>query len=78
LPLFHYCAAEALFYKPECLGSIPDNIIAFLNRRNYFGRTMALGSNQPVTEMSTKNFHLGKVWPARKGDNLTAICELTV
>jgi hypothetical protein len=38
---------------------------------------MALGSTQPLTEMSTKNLPRGKERPARKAD-LTAICELTV
>jgi hypothetical protein len=36
---------------------------------------MALGSTQPLTEMSTKNFLGGEGRPARKADNLTAICE---
>jgi hypothetical protein len=36
---------------------------------------MALGSTQPLTEMSTRNFPGDKVWSARKVDNLTAICE---
>jgi hypothetical protein len=36
---------------------------------------MVLGSTQPLTEMSTKNLPLGKGRPARKADNLTAICE---
>jgi hypothetical protein len=36
---------------------------------------MALGSTQPVTEMSTRNLPEGKGRPARKADNLTAICE---
>jgi hypothetical protein len=36
---------------------------------------MALGSTQPQTEMSTRNLPGGKGWPARKVDNLTAICE---
>jgi hypothetical protein len=38
-------------------------------------RTMALGSTQPLTEMSTRNLPGGKGRPARKTDNLTAICE---
>jgi hypothetical protein len=37
---------------------------------------MALGSTQPVTEMSTRNLPGGKGRPARKADNLTAICVL--
>jgi hypothetical protein len=36
---------------------------------------MALGSTQPLTEMSTSNFPGGKGRPARDADNLTAICE---
>jgi hypothetical protein len=36
---------------------------------------MALGSTQPLTEMSTRN-HFGVKDPTeRKVDNLTAICE---
>jgi hypothetical protein len=37
--------------------------------------TMALGSNQPLTEMSTKNLSGGKGRPGRKADNLSAIYE---
>jgi hypothetical protein len=36
---------------------------------------MALGSTQPLTEMSTRNLPGGKGRPARKVGNLTAICE---
>jgi hypothetical protein len=36
---------------------------------------MALGSTQSLTEMSTSNLRGGKGQPARKADNLTAICE---
>jgi hypothetical protein len=36
---------------------------------------MALGSTQPLTEMSTRNIPEGKGQPARKADNLTDICE---
>jgi hypothetical protein len=39
---------------------------------------MALESTQPQTEMSTRNLAEGKGRPARKADNLTAICEPTV
>jgi hypothetical protein len=35
---------------------------------------MALGSTQPLTELSTKNLPGGKERAARKVDNLTAIC----
>jgi hypothetical protein len=36
---------------------------------------MALRSTQPLTEISTRNFSVGKGWPARKADNFIAICE---
>jgi hypothetical protein len=39
---------------------------------------MALGSTQPLTEMSTRNIPGGEGRPARKAENLTAICEPTV
>jgi hypothetical protein len=36
---------------------------------------MALGSTQPLTEMSTRrNLSGDKWWPPREADNLTAIC----
>jgi hypothetical protein len=34
-----------------------------------------MGSTQPPTEMSTGNLPEGEGRPARKADNLTAICE---
>jgi hypothetical protein len=37
--------------------------------------TMALGSTQPLTEMSTRNLPGGKGQPVHKADNRTAICE---
>jgi hypothetical protein len=37
-----------------------------------------LGLTQPLTEMSTTNFLGGKRRPARKADNLAAICEANV
>jgi hypothetical protein len=36
---------------------------------------MALGSAQPVTEMSTRNLPRDKGLLTRKADNRTAICE---
>jgi hypothetical protein len=36
---------------------------------------MALGSTQPLIEMSIRNLPEGKGRPARKADNLTVICE---
>jgi hypothetical protein len=51
-------------------GSILDEVI-----RTPSSRTMARGSTQPLTEMSTRNFPGGKGRPARKADNLTALRE---
>jgi hypothetical protein len=57
-------------------GSTPDEVgFSLLNPSS---DTMALGSTQPLTEMSTRNLPGGgrdKGWPARKTDNLTTICE---
>jgi hypothetical protein len=36
---------------------------------------MALGSTQPVTEMSTRNLSGGKGRPSLRADNLTVVCE---
>jgi hypothetical protein len=47
----------------------------FFNLPSPFSRTMALGSTQPLREMSTRNLPGGKGRLAHKADNLTAICE---
>jgi hypothetical protein len=57
------------------VGSIPDEVAAFSNLPNTSSRTMALGSTQPLTEMSPRDLPGGKGRPARKADNLTAIYE---
>jgi hypothetical protein len=56
-------------------GSNPDEVIIFFNWHNPSSRTMALGSTQPLTEMSTRNLPGGKGAPALKADNLTAMCK---
>jgi hypothetical protein len=43
--------------------SIPVEVIGFFNCTNSFRRTMALGSIQPLTEVSTKNIPGGKGRP---------------
>jgi hypothetical protein len=48
------------------------------NLPNPSSHTIDPGSTQPLTEMSTRNIPEGKERPARKADNLTAICEPTV
>jgi hypothetical protein len=66
---------EALRYKPEGSGfdsrwghSIPS------------GRTMVLGSTQPLTEMSTRGISCGvKRRPVRRVHNLTTfVCRLSI
>jgi hypothetical protein len=44
---------------------------------NPSSRTMAMGSTQPLTEISTRNFPGGKGRLASKADDFTAICELS-
>jgi hypothetical protein len=36
-------------------GSIPDGVIGIFHWHNPSGHTIALGSTQPLTEMSTRN-----------------------
>jgi hypothetical protein len=60
------------------MGSIPVEVIGFFNSPNTSSRTMALGSTQPLTEMSTRNLSGGKGQPEGKADNLMAICEPNV
>jgi hypothetical protein len=50
----------------------------FFNLPNPSSRTTSLRSTQPLREKSSRNLHGGKERPARKVDNLTAICDLIV
>jgi hypothetical protein len=59
----------------EVHGSIPDVFITFFNWLHPSSCTMALGSTQPLIEMSTRTLPVGKGRPARKADNLTYIYE---
>jgi hypothetical protein len=54
------------------------NEVDFFNLPNPSSRNMALGSTQPPTEMSTRKFPGGKKRPARRSDNLAAVCEPNV
>jgi hypothetical protein len=49
---------------------VPDDV-DFFSLPNPSSCTMALGSTQPLTEMSTMNVPGGKKWPAHRADNLT-------
>jgi hypothetical protein len=59
----------------KVLGSIPDEVIGFLSGPNPSSRTMALGSTQLLTEMSTRYLPEDKEWSARDADDLSTICE---
>jgi hypothetical protein len=48
---------EALSYKPEGRGFDSDDVIKIFHPS---GRTMALGSTQSLTEMTTRNISWGK------------------
>ena len=65
--LMHYATNR------QVAGSISDDVIGIFQWHNPSGRTMALGSTQPLTEMSTRciSWVLGR--PVRKADNLTTI-----
>jgi hypothetical protein len=56
---------------------VPDEVDLF-NWRNHSSRAMAVGSAQPLIEMSTRNLPGGKKRPARRGDNTAAIYEPNV
>jgi hypothetical protein len=56
---------------------VPDEM-DFFSIPNSSSCTMDLGSTQPLTEMSTRNFSGGKKRPAHRADNLAAIYEPTV
>jgi hypothetical protein len=56
---------------------VPDEV-DFFNMPNTSSHTMALGSTQPLTEISTRNLPGGKKRPARRTDDLAAICEPNV
>jgi hypothetical protein len=63
---YNTTGARGTSRKVAC--SSPDEV-NFSNLPNPYRRTIALGSTEPLTEMR------GKGRPARKADNLTAICE---
>jgi hypothetical protein len=49
-----YCATNR-----KVVGSIPDHVIGIFHWHNPSDRTMALGSTQPLTKMSTRRISLG-------------------
>jgi hypothetical protein len=63
-----YCATNQ-----KVAGSIPDGVVEFFIDINPSDRTMALGSTQPLTEMSTRSISWGLMRPVRKADNRTTL-----
>jgi hypothetical protein len=53
-------------------------VIGFFGSPNTSSLTMALGTTQSLTEMSSRNLPGDKGRPAHKADNLTPIFEPTV
>jgi hypothetical protein len=51
--------AQWLTTNRKVAGSIPDGVIGIFHRHNPSDRTMALGSTQPLTEMSTSSIYWG-------------------
>jgi hypothetical protein len=51
-----------------------DEVDDFFNLPNPSSRTMSLGSTQPLIGTRARNLPGYKGSPARKNDNLTAIC----
>ena len=58
-PKFHYYSLRHCATSRMVAGTIPDGVIGIFQRHNPFGRTRALGSTQPLTEMSTRNISWG-------------------
>jgi hypothetical protein len=62
-------------------GRLPVQVlveVVFFSLPNPSSRTMALGSTQPLREMSTRNLAGGKKWLAHRANNLATICEMNV
>jgi hypothetical protein len=76
LPLFIVAVAQWIKYCAtirKVAGSIPDGVMEFFVDINPFDRSMALGSTQPLIEISTRSVSWGYMRPVRKADNLTTI-----
>jgi hypothetical protein len=67
--LGHYATSRKI------AGSIPDEVNGILNWPNLSSRIMALRSTKHLTDMSTRSLPGVKGRPARKANNLFAICE---
>jgi hypothetical protein len=72
-PYRRHCATSR-----EVAGSIPDGDIGIYHWHNPSGRTMFLGSTQPLTQMSTRDICWAYMRPVRRADNLTTFtCQMS-
>ena len=62
----------------QVAGSIPDDVIGIFQWHNPSGRTMALGSTQPLTEMSTRFISWGKGGLCVRLTNLPPSCAVVM
>jgi hypothetical protein len=59
-------------------GSIPDGVIGIFHWHNPSNRTMALGSTQPLTEMSTRKICWGKCGRCLRLKSLPPLCAVVM
>ena len=52
-------SSYSMWPRWKVVGSIPDGVIGIFYWHNPSGRTMDLGSTQPLTEMSSRNISWG-------------------
>jgi hypothetical protein len=74
-----YCYTDTLCANIRTVpGSIPADATGFFSDILPSDRTMALGSNQPLVKMSTRNIYWGLRRPVRKADHLTTFtCRMS-
>jgi hypothetical protein len=80
-PLLFWCMCSVVGWDTTLQAGrsrvrFPMRSLDCFNWHNPSSRTIALGSTQPLTEMSTRDLPGSKGRAARKADNLAAIYEL--
>ena len=65
---------KALPYKPAGRG-FHFGVNGIFQWHNHSGRTIALGSTQPLTDISTRRISWGKRRPVHKADLTTILCR---
>jgi hypothetical protein len=75
---FIICIREhAVATSRKIAGSIPEEVIGFLNWPNSSSHTMTLGSTQPLTEMSTRNLSGGRAGRHVRLTSLPSVSRLS-